>query len=313
MKNMNKKIFISIGILVIGIVLISGFYLLSQNSEKVIVINSENDLEGAVDKNVFVKADLYASKLPILKLGDTWIYCWDSQQKDMHRGTAVDIIKEYGLERFSNQSIKVKVWGKLTIHQSEFDEEGSMTSDQLIHGNYEIIYYRIETVPTEKPSECIPDRTSYEIEYGLNECDPCCSKKCYHLPVGCVELPNGTGFCSPSHMCGEDPGKVKFEDIQSCESKEDRQDCYWQVIYDAIHPKECQYDYDSEECKTKKEENARIIFQNNYCKFVEDMAIGVNDECYSFIGNYFPSQELCNKINNEIYRKACIKNISSGS
>lgn len=161
--------------------------------------------------------------------------------------------------------------------------------------------------PVNIDSNCLADGTSYTTEYGINECDQCCSKLCYHLAVGCSEQ---TG-CTPSHRCGEEPGKVRFEDIQTCENNEDSQDCYWQVIYDAINPKICQYEWDSDDCKNKKKENAKIIFENDYCKLVEDMAIGVNDECYSFLGEYYPSEELCNKINNDIYKNACIKNINT--
>lgn len=135
---MNKIFWSSIGILVVGIILILGFSLLNSKSEEVIVINSQDDLEAAVGKNVIIKANLYASKLPILKLGDSWIYCWESQQKDWRKGKAADIIREYGLKRGSDQSIKVKVWGKLGKYKSAHPE------DQLLHGSYEITYYRME-------------------------------------------------------------------------------------------------------------------------------------------------------------------------
>ncbi len=51
-KNMNKKILVSIGIIVIGIVLILGLFLFNQKSEEFIVIHNESDLETAIGKDI---------------------------------------------------------------------------------------------------------------------------------------------------------------------------------------------------------------------------------------------------------------------
>jgi len=142
-KNMNKKILVSIGIIVIGIVLILGLFLFNQKSEEFIVIHNESDLETAIGKDIFIKAELRYSKMPILKFGETWIYCWEQDTKPYRDDIARQILKEQGIKSSSGQGVKVKVWDRLRLHQSEFDEEG-WTSDQLMHGKYEIIYYRME-------------------------------------------------------------------------------------------------------------------------------------------------------------------------
>ena len=136
---MNKKNLITIGILVIGIVLILGFSLLNPKSKEVIVINGENDLEAAVGKSVLIGAELYADKLPILKFGNTSIYLWEKGENILSDNSrAVTILRESGISRWREESVKVKVWGKLGKYES------THPADQLIHGHYEIEYYRME-------------------------------------------------------------------------------------------------------------------------------------------------------------------------
>lgn len=86
-----------------------------------VLLNDEIELSYSLGKNICIEAELYRDKLPILKLGKTWIYCFDPKVIDLRHGAAKDIIIHEDLKL--GESVKVKVWGKLGQRIDDYNKD----------------------------------------------------------------------------------------------------------------------------------------------------------------------------------------------
>jgi len=112
--------------------------------QRIVVIENEKDLDSAMGKEVMLRAKLFSSKLPVLKIGNTVVYCWAQTERDGRKGTARDLLLKSGVKRFSKKGIDVKVWGKLSRYKP-------VEGDQL-YPNPQIHYYRME-IDNERTAE----------------------------------------------------------------------------------------------------------------------------------------------------------------